>query len=281
MRVFRSLFYFVVFQFIVSSFSPLRAARVLFDHSTWDQFLKKYVNEKGEMDFKSAKADLSLLEDYEKQLAHLPSSEEGNSWPREEMIAIYLNAYHVGVVRGILSVYPVPSIQQIPGFWENHFIQIVDEYLSLDQIRRDLIATVKDEKIHLALWTGAKSSPRLRQEAFTGPQVEGQLFLAAREFVKSPQFVQIDPAKNKIILSRIFKWYGEDFELDFATVEDQGEFTRTEFAVLSFLAHYLEEGEKINFLEEGRYKIKYNDYDWSLNEWIQEKSQNSASPASN
>lgn len=279
MKVFRFLLLAFFFHLIFSSFNFLFAERKGFDHSVWDQFLKKYVSETGEVNFKEAKSDPSLLEAYEKQLA-VPVA-EGRAFPREELIAVYLNAYHAGVMRAILDHYPIQNIQQVPGLWENHFIGIWKQYLSLDEIRGDIVATVRDEKIHLALWTGAKSSPRLRREAYAGPEVEGQLFLATREFVNSPKYVEIEPGKNRVVLSRLFKWYGESFQFDFATPETQREFTRTEFAVMSFLAHYLEDSEKITFLEEGRYKIKYKDFDWSLNEWVQDRKTNSESPASN
>ncbi|HXV27862.1 MAG TPA: hypothetical protein VD913_02755, partial [bacterium] len=39
-----------------------------------------------------------------------------------------------------------------------------------------------------------------------------------------------------------------------------------QMAVLSFIAHYLEDAKKIEYLEEGRYKIKYLPFDWDLNE---------------
>ncbi len=40
---------------------PASAQTQGFDHSPWDQFLKKYVNEQGEVNYKGASADPALL----------------------------------------------------------------------------------------------------------------------------------------------------------------------------------------------------------------------------
>ena len=44
-------------------------------------------------------------------------------------------------------------------------------------------------------------------------------------------------------------------------------FTDTENSVLSFVAYYQDDAERITYLEERRYKIKYLPFDWNLNEW--------------
>ena len=104
------------------------------------------------------------------------------------------------------------------------------------------------------------------REAFTGPKVDGQLFLLARKFVNNPVFVDITPGRKKIRLSKIFKWYGKDFKLDFGTPEAFGKFSPTDTAVLSFLAYYLEDEAKGEYLQEANYKIEYPPFDWSLND---------------
>jgi len=85
--------------------------------------------------------------------------------------------------------------------------------------------------------------------------------------VNNPKYVQIVPGSKKIQLSRIFKWYAPDFDLDFGSPERIGKFQRGDVSILSFLAYYLEDDAKIEYLQEGNYKIKYFPFDWSLNEW--------------
>ena len=123
------------------------------------------------------------------------------------------------------------------------------------------------KKIDTALACGAKSCPALSREAYTGPRVEGQLFLAAQRFVNDPERNHIDPAAKAVKISKIFKWYGNDFKLDFLSEERDQRFSESEYAALSFIANYLKDEKKIQFLEENGYKIKYLDFDWKLNEW--------------
>ncbi|MBI3307168.1 MAG: DUF547 domain-containing protein [Candidatus Omnitrophica bacterium] len=249
-----------------------------FDHSTWDQFLKKFVNENGDVDYSAVKADPALLNEYFRQLEDIDGEDFKANWPREERMAIFLNAYNAGIIRAITRVYPVPSVQSVPGVWENYDIKIAGHAFSLNNILVDgLIRTFRDEKIHLVLSAGAKSSPRLRAEAFTGPKVEGQLFVAVKEFVNNPKMNQITPGEKKIRISELFKWHAADFLLDFGSREIDERFTNLEMAALSFLAHYLDDEEKVTYLEERNYKIQYLPFDWNLNDWHSEQKKEPAS----
>jgi hypothetical protein len=259
--------------FLLLCFFPsgLHAATA-FDHSVWDAFLKKNVNERGEVDYRSIAKDPKHLDDY---LASLMAVSEWDmkQWPREETLAFWLNAYHALLVKQVTENYPVTSVQQVPSFWDIaafHFgkrTKYQSQY-SLSDIRmKNLLGVYRDEKIHLVLSVAAKDGPKLPMEAFTGPKVEGQLFLLTRKFVADPAYVDITPGRKKIRLSRIFKWYGRDFNLDFGTPEPRGKFSASDNAVLSFLAYYLEDEAKAEYLQEGKFKIEYPAFDWSLNDW--------------
>ncbi len=243
------------------------ALREPFDHSLWDAFLKAYVNREGQVHYPAAKRDSHLLTEYLEKLAQIDLKEFETSWPREEKLAVWLNAYHAGVIKMILDHYPVRSIHDISGVWDLPVIRIHDQSFSLNGIRSNqLMEAFRDEKIHVALACGAKSCPRFRREAYTGPRVEGQLFLATREFVNDPVYLQITPGQKAIFLSQLFKWYEQDFTLDFGSAENDQKLSPQQMAVLSFIAHYLEDAKKIEYLEEGRYKIKYLPFEWALNE---------------
>lgn len=243
-----------------------------FDHSAWDTLLKKYVNEKGDVDYQSVLADREALNGYLDDLMGADGLAMRTSWSREELMAFWLNAYHAGMINLVLEHYPVSSVLKIPSFWDISAVRIgkdpkFQQRFSLNDIRTGKLMNVyHDEKIHLALSMAAKGGPRLLAEAFTGPKVEGQLFLLTRKFVNDPFWVDVTPGKKKIRISRIFKWYGKDFNLDFGVPEPMGRFSNTETAVLSFLAYYLEDETKGEFLQQSKYKIEYPVFDWSLND---------------
>jgi len=258
--------------FLLCFFPVSLHASTAFDYSAWDAFLKKNVNESGEVNYQSIAKDPKDLNDC---LAGLMAVSElkMRSWPREEALAFWLNAYHVVLIKSVAENYPVTSVQKIPSFWDIallHFgkrTQGQSQY-SLNDIReKKLIGVYHDEKIHLALSVAAKGGPQLMREAFTGPKVEGQLFLLTRKFVKDAAHVDITPGGKKIRISKIFKWYGNDFKLDFGTPEPRGKFSVGDNAVLSFLAYYLENEAKEEYLQEAQYKIEYPAFDWTLNDW--------------
>ncbi len=246
-----------------------------FDHSAWDAFLKKNVNEQGEVDYRAITKDPKELNGYLLSLASVDGLAM-KTWPREEALAFWLNAYQATLIKEVVENYPVTSVQKIPSFWDIALFHIGKEgplqaRWSLNDIRvANLIGTYHDEKIHLALSVAAKGGPRLMPEAFTGPKVEGQLFLLARKFVADPACVDITPGRKKIRISKIFKWYGKDFKLDFGAPEKRDNFSEDESAVLSFLAYYLEDESKIEYLQDAKYKIEYPPFDWSLNDWKRE-----------
>jgi hypothetical protein len=237
-----------------------------YDYSDWDRFLKIVVTNDGQTNYQLARENLAMLEGYLSRIEQI-ALRDYEGWPREEKLAFWLNAYHAGLVREILNHYPIKSVQDIPGLWDKTVMHFGKQGYSLNQMRRgNLIGAFGDEKIHLALSCGARSCPKMRNEAFTGPHVEGQLFLAAREFVNDDQRNQIIPGEKKIKLSRIFKWYAKDFILDFGRAENNLGLSPQEAAALSFVAYYLQDIDKLRYLEEAKYKVKYEKFNWELND---------------
>lgn len=240
-----------------------------FDHSEWDQFLKKFVNELGEVDYLSAGSDSGLLDAYLEKLKSIPS-DAFPGWPREEKMAVLINAYNAGAVKLVLDHYPLKGLTDIPGVWDQTSVVIGNKrgkpgYLSLNQIQKTLRTSFRDEKVLFAITSAARGSPRLMREAYTGPKLEGQLYLAARQFVNDGEKNRIEPGEKKIVLSRLFQWYGSDFLLNWSNFPEEVKWKPQEMAALSFLAHTLEDPKKVEFLKEAEYKVKYHVFDWSLN----------------
>lgn len=238
-----------------------------FDHSSWDQFLKTYVNDQGMVNYTRVQKEPQLLEAYLLSIEKIPKK-DFMAWPREEKLALYLNLYHAAVIHQIVRNYPIKTIQEVPGVWDLPAAKIAGKTFSLNQLRdSELIGQFRDEKIDAALSFGAKGAPKLRQEAYTGPRVEGQLYIAARDFVNDESKNPIRLGKKNLHISRIFKWYAPHFKLDFGYKDEEEKFSLEENSVLAFLAYYLNDRSKIEFLESKSYKIKYLTFDWSLNDW--------------
>lgn len=255
------------------TYATAEKATFPFDHSEWGQFLKKFVNEKGEVDYRSALKEPALLEAYLEKLKSIPA-EGFEEWPREERIAILVNAFNAGAVKLILKHYPLQSFLDIPGVWDQPVVSIgtsertqKPQTCSLNRLQNGVLRRgFRDEKILFALSTAAKGSPRLAREAYVGPRLEGQLYLATRTFANDETRNQITPGKKKIVLSRLFQWYGGDFLLNWGNFPEDERWNPEEMAVLSFFAHYLDDPKRVEFLKEGKYKVKYEVFDWRLND---------------
>ncbi len=256
------------------SFAQPQKALPQFDHSEWDQFLKAFVSEKGEVDYSSAQKNQKLLDTYLEKIQSL-SGRDFDRWNREEKIALLINTFNASTVKLVLENYPIKSVMDIPSFWDMKAVQLrifsgeedKPTAYSLNQIQFDYLRShYRDEKILFGLCFASKTSPRLRQEAFTGPQLEGQLYLATREYVNDETKHRIVPGENKIFLSRIFHWYAEDFLVNWSNFPGEVKWKPQEMSVLSFFVHYLDDAPKVEFLREGKYKVKYEVYDWQLND---------------
>jgi hypothetical protein len=101
-----------------------------------------------------------------------------------------------------------------------------------------------DPRIHFALVCASISCPRLRNDAYTGAQLNAQLEDAGRDFLgdRSKNRISADRAE----LSKYFSWY-------------KGDFTKNG-SLVDFINKYSQ--MKIN----SRTAIGSIDYNWNLNE---------------
>ncbi|MGH7801783.1 MAG: hypothetical protein ACREOW_14350 [Thermodesulfobacteriota bacterium] len=67
-------------------------------------------------------------------------------------------------------------------------------------------------------------------------------------------------------ISKIFKWFGEDFIEGSENTELFNDRDAKDRALLNFSANHLKSDKQKTFLVSNQFKISYLDYDWSLNE---------------
>jgi hypothetical protein len=116
----------------------------------------------------------------------------------------------------------------------------------------------------MALVCAAKGCPPLRSEAYEAGKLDAQLDDQSRIYLSGPAGLRIDRNRQVVYFSSIFKWYGKDFIAGYSPSSGFSGLGKTEKAVANFSSHYLA-AEDREFLKAGGYKVKYLDYDWSLN----------------
>ena len=231
------------------------------NHARFDRVLMEYVDAAGYVDYArlQARAD-SLLRPYLQQLAETDPA----ALDREARLAFWINAYNAYTIKLILDHYPVESINDIkPGAgpavpkvnspFKLDVGEVAGEVRTLDEIEHGIIRERFDEpRIHFALVCAAVSCPRLRKEAYTGDRLNDQLDDQARTFLHDTDKNAVPAGEETVALSRIFKWFDEDFGASSASIQ-------------RFIAPYFDGNVRTN-LEQARYDVSYRKYDWSLND---------------
>lgn len=118
-----------------------------------------------------------------------------------------------------------------------------------DDPRRKWVLSPLDVHIHFALNCASRSCPPT--QTYAPDHLESQLDLAAKNFVN--QHVKIDPDRQTLTTSAIFRWY----QGDFGGRKD----------VIRFLAAHLPEDERRYWLtvHQQNVRLRYESYDWGLN----------------
>lgn len=193
------------------------------------------------VNYKGFEKDSAALNAYLQDLAGNPPADGSK---KAEKLAYYINLYNAATVKLILQHYPLHSIKDIEKPWDRKWIQVGGKTLSLGEIEHDILRKMDEPRIHFAINCASYSCPNLRDEAFEADQLEMQLQQCTRDFIN-------DPSKNKIskdlmVLSQLFQWYKDDF-----THSDK-------------LATYIDPFTEVAVERDAR--VKYMEYDWSLNE---------------
>lgn len=233
--------------------------RVL-DHSTWQTFLDQYLDtdDYGQTYFAYAKVsrtERNQLTGYIRQLESI----DPLTLNENEQKAYWFNLYNAVTVKVILDHYPVESIRDIGGSfgglvksgpWKLKLTTINGKPLSLDDIEHGIVRPIfKDYRVHFAFNCASMGCPNLAATAYSGDNIEGLLQEAERSFINHQRGVRFQG--GRLIVSKIFDWYLQDFVAD----EDQ---------LTDFLAQSAEPRLRAQ-LKSHTGRIKY-EYDWALNE---------------
>ncbi len=238
----------------VGSLALTQAADFNQTHSAFDQVLKINVKE-ALVDYGALKTRRQSLDQYLVQVASVPEP-EFKRWTEPQQLAFLINAYNAYTLQLIIDHHPVKSIKDIGGLfkgpWDQPVVRLFGRTLTLNHLEHDIIRKDHpDPRFHFALVCAARGCPPLRDEAYVSDRLEEQLDDQARQFLATPAQNRVDAGTRTVHLSPIFKWYGADFE-------------KKHGSVLAALQPYWPKASA-SALAQGGFKIRYTDYDWSLN----------------
>lgn len=224
------------------------------DHSIYDRLLQEYVDDNGLVDYKGLKTNRQGLRKY---LNMLEENAPQKDWSENQKLAYWINAYNAYTLELIITHYPISSIKDIGSSikipfvntpWDIKFINIGDQEYDLNNIEHGIIRKEFDEpRIHFALVCAAVSCPKLQNRAYLPSKLDDQLTKAARDFLSDDDKNQFKNPKNAQ-LSKIFNWYGGDFNNDGTLIEFINKYAPTKLA--------------------DNAKITWKEYYWQLNEQL-------------
>jgi hypothetical protein len=194
-----------------------------------------------------------------------------------EKIAFWINLYNVIVIHGVIELGIRDSVKEVRNIFNRIQYRIGDMYFTPEIIEHAILRGNRrppnslfrkmnkddqrivhsienlDPRIHFALVCASSSCPPI--SFYTAENLDRELEIAARAFLNGGGFI-LERLKGRVSISRIFKWYKDDFG-------------STPAGMLRYIASYLYDDDKRAFVEKNadHIKIDYQEYDWRLNRY--------------
>ena len=222
--------------------------KAAFDHSRLDALLRANVRADG-VAYDALRADAAKLDEYLAQIA----AARLDSLPRDERLALLINAYNACTLRLILDHYPLQSIRDIPEArrWKDRRWVVAGRTLSLDELENEVIRPeYKEPRIHFAINCASRGCPPLRAEAFVASRLDAQLEEQTRRAHADARFLEL--TREGVRLTKLYEWFA-------------GDFTASGDTVLQFAARY-SESLAARLKTTPAPKIEWIEYDWTLNQ---------------
>jgi hypothetical protein len=234
----------------------------VYSNETFVRLVTKYLNEDGDkIDYgawKDSHEDLKALDEQVALLARVsPKSDPGQFPTPATKRSYWINTYNTLVLQAVLEYWPLESVQDVKisvssrlvpgkGFFYDRKVVVGGEKTNLYKLEKEVLKTQKDPRLHYAFNCASTSCPVLRPWEWTDEQLDQ----AGREFINNEHNVRVED--DTVMLSTIFKWYKKDFPKD----------------ILVYLQQYAEPAlkQELQAAHEGKYRIRYETYDWSLND---------------
>lgn len=185
-----------------------------FDHAAFDALLSKHVDDQGYVDYEALADDRAQLDAYAATIADADLT----ALSRDELLALFMNAYNAFTLQLMLDHLPIASIRDIPDAqrWSAVRWQLGGETVSLEQLEHDYLrARFVEPRIHFAIVCASIGCPPLRREAYTADRIEAQLadqvlhtFTDANRWFS---IVDLDNDPPRVAVTPLMWWYANDF----------------------------------------------------------------------
>ncbi len=237
----------------------LCTAPLLATESDYASLLRAVVRTDGVDYAQFAKDDGALRKKLDAHVKWLEKAKPGKT--DADKIAFWINAYNALTLHRVLETHTGKSdysVHKVKGFWDDRKWTVAGRKLSLNEVEHGVLRREFSEpRIHFAVNCASRSCPPLIEEPYAGKTLDVVLTRQTRAYLADAQQNSFDEARERASISRIFKWYSEDFRADKA-----GSYPPLQ----NFLARYAPRNRLRASLTGSSWRISYREYDWSLNQ---------------
>jgi len=260
--------------FLLALVALLALPALALDHShkAWDDLLKKHVTyiEDGNASrvsyagfMKDRAALKQVLDTYS-----AVTKAEFDTWTKPQQQAFLINAYNAFTIEKILTRYPdIKSIRDFGSVfgnpWKDKFFNLFGQPAYLDFIEHETLrkeGVYDDPRVHVAVVCASIGCPMIRNEAFVPEKIEAQLEDGMKRFLGDRKRNRYNPQSGKLEISKIFDWYGKDFE------KGHKGFTSVKQALSKYADQLADKPEDRARVRDQKAEVAFLDYDWSLND---------------
>ena len=250
----------------------LQALALDHSHKAWDDLLKKHVryvqngnaSQVSYAGFARDRAALkAVLDDYQKV-----TRAEFDGWSKPQQQAFLINAYNALTVEKILTRYP--GIKSIRDFgtvfgnpWKDRFFTLFGQPSYLDAIEHEILrkdGLYDEPRVHVAVVCASIGCPMLRNDAFIAETLEAQLEDGMRRFLSDRTRNRYNPQTRKLEVSKIFDWYGKDFE------KGHKGYTSLKATLAKYSDLLADKTDERDLVKDKRADVVFLEYDWALND---------------
>ncbi len=241
-------------------------------HQPWEALLKKHVRlasngNASQVSYAGMARDrgqlAAVMDEYQKV-----TKAEFDAWTKPRQQAFLINFYNAATVEKILKRYP--DLKSIRDFgtvfgnpWKDKFFTLFGQPAFLDQVEHEILrreGVYDDPRVHVAVVCASIGCPMLRNEAFVAEKLESQLEDAMRRFLSDRSRNRYNAETRRLEVSRIFDWYGKDFE------KGHKGFSSLKGALARYADPLADRPEDRAAVREQRVEVQFLDYDWALND---------------
>ena len=241
-------------------------------HAAWTALLRKHVlvlrgGQASQVRYVGFKTDRAALKLYRDGLSTV-SEAAFKAFSKPQQMAFLINAYNAFTVELILTKYPaLTSIKDLGNLfsspWKPKWIALLGGSVSLDDIEHGMLrerGRFDDPRVHFAVNCASVGCPPLREEAFVAERLDAQVDEQVLRFMSDRTRNRFAGATDRLEVSKIFDWYGDDFKLGHRGIASLAGFTAR---YADPLADLPADRDRIR---NQRVDISFLPYDWKLND---------------